>query len=211
VTCPSYSDPAVAVPDGSSQTLWYWPGCRRHLRCIESQVWAHRSRSVQLRRDPKASLRKHTTVLERLAQVAYGDLPADGRQILALDAFLQAINNMSLKRHLLVAEVETMERALRLGNAYFQADSTCWPGMAVQQVEADDDNVLPSLATRLHTWPQRQPTSRPASAQAWFKSCWPKSGISADSRQLSAPLGRRQLLSAGAPLYVGVVIVVGIS
>jgi len=51
---------------------------------------------------------------------------------------------MGLKRHLLVAEVETMERALQLGNPYFQADSTCWPGTAVQQVKADDDNVSPS-------------------------------------------------------------------
>jgi len=51
-------------------------------------------------------------------------LPADSRQSLALGAFLQSINNLGLKQHLLVAEVETMERSLRLGNAYFQADST---------------------------------------------------------------------------------------
>jgi len=60
--------------------------------------------------------------------VNYPVLPADSRQSLALDAFLQSINNLGLKQHLLVAEVETMERALRLGNAYFQADSKCWPG-----------------------------------------------------------------------------------
>ena len=92
-----------------------------------------------LRRNPKTNLREHATVVERLAQVAYGDLPADSRQSLALDAFLQSINNLGLKQHLLVAEVETMERALRLGNAYFQADSTCRPGATVQQVGADDD------------------------------------------------------------------------
>jgi len=72
-----------------------------------------------LRRNPKTNLREHATVVERLAQVAYGDLPADSRQSLALDAFLKSINNLGLKQHLLVAEVETMERALRLGNAYF--------------------------------------------------------------------------------------------
>jgi len=65
---------------------------------------------------------------------------------LALDAFLQSVNNMGLKRHLLIAKVEMMERALRLGYAYFQADSTCRPGVAVQQVEANDF-VLPSPAT----------------------------------------------------------------
>jgi len=62
-----------------------------------------------LRRNPKTTLREHATVVERLAQVAYGDLPANGRQSLALDAFLQSINNLGLKQHLLVAEVETME------------------------------------------------------------------------------------------------------
>jgi len=85
-------------------------------------------------------------VVERLAQVAYGDLPADDRQSLALDAFLQSIKNLGLKRHLLVAKVETMERALRLGNAYFQADSMRRPGTAAQQVEANDDNVSPLWA-----------------------------------------------------------------
>jgi len=101
-----------------------------------------RDARVQLqgfRRNPKTTLRDHATVVEQLAQVAYGDLPADSRQNLALDAYLQSINNLGLKQHLLVAEVETMDRALRLGNAYFQADSTCWPGTTVQQVGADDD------------------------------------------------------------------------
>jgi len=61
-----------------------------------------------LRRNPKTNLREHAIVVERLAQVAYGDLPADSRQSLALDAFLQCINNLGLKQHLLVAKVETM-------------------------------------------------------------------------------------------------------
>jgi len=91
-----------------------------------------------LRRNPKTNLREHATVVERLAQVAFGDLPADSRQSLALDAFFQLINNLGLKQHLLVAEVETMERSLRLGSAYFQAGSTCRPGTTAQQVGADD-------------------------------------------------------------------------
>jgi len=62
-----------------------------------------------LRRNPKTTLREHATVAERLAQVRYGDLPANGRQSLALYAFLQYINNLRLKQHLLVAEVETIE------------------------------------------------------------------------------------------------------
>jgi len=101
-----------------------------------------------LRKNPKTTLQEHATVVERLAQVAYGDLPANGRPSLALGAFLHSINNLELKQHLLVAEVETMEQALRLGNAYFQADSTCWLGVTVQQVGADDNmSTLTSPAT----------------------------------------------------------------
>jgi len=103
-----------------------------------------------LRRNPKTNLREHATVVERLAQVAYGDLPADSQQSLALDAFLQSINNLGLKQHLLVAEVETMERALRLGNAYFQADSTCRPGTTIQQIGADDDVSTSPAKTAVH-------------------------------------------------------------
>jgi len=103
-----------------------------------------------LRRNPKTNLREHATVVERLAQVAYGDLPADSRQSLALDASLQSINNLRLKQHLLVAEVETMKRALRLGNAYFQADSTCRPGTTIQQVGADDDMSTSPAKTAVH-------------------------------------------------------------
>jgi len=90
-----------------------------------------------LTRNPKTNLQEHATVVERLAQVAYGNLPADSRQSLARDAFLQSINNLGLKQHLLVVEVETMERALRLENAYFQDDSTCQPSTIIQQVGAN--------------------------------------------------------------------------
>jgi len=56
-------------------------------------------------------------MVERLAQVAYSDFPAEERQSFALDTLLQSINNMGLKRHWLVAKVETMERAFWLANA----------------------------------------------------------------------------------------------
>jgi len=100
-----------------------------------------------LGRNSKTTLREHATVVEQLAQVAYDDLPANS---LALDAFLQSVNNLGLKQHLLVAEVETMERALRLGNAYFQADSLCRPGTTVQQIRADDDVMMSPAPTAVH-------------------------------------------------------------
>jgi len=158
----------------------------------------------ELKRDRKTTLREHATMVEPLAQVAYGDLSANGRHSLALDAFLQSINNMGLKKHLLVAEVETMERALWLRNAYFQADST-----VIQQIEADHDNVSPLSATavvHVTTVTADEPTSFITSLVGELLA---ESRISANSRQLSDPLGRRQLSSSGVLLYVGVVVVVG--
>jgi len=83
-------------------------------------------------------------------QVAYGDLLVEGQRSLALEAFLQSVNNIGLKRHLLVAEVATMERALRLGNVYFQADSVCRPRVNAQQVEADDGPPPSKAAAAVH-------------------------------------------------------------
>jgi len=57
---------------------------------------------------------------------------------------------MGFKRHLLVDEVDTMERALQLGNAYFQADGACWPGVTAQQVEADNEVSPSSAAAAVH-------------------------------------------------------------
>jgi len=150
-------------------------------------------------------------VVDRLAQFAYSDLPADGRQSLALDTFLQSINNLGLKQHLLVAEVKTMEKPLRLENAYFQADNTCRPGEIVQQVKADDD-MSPSLAkSAVHIAVAAADKPTDLTASLVIASCWLKSGICNNSRQLSNPLGHRQLPSAGVSLCVGVVVVVGTS
>jgi len=57
---------------------------------------AARVQLQRLRRNPKTTLR--VTVVERLAQVACSDLPANGWQSLALDAFLQSIKNLGLKQ-----------------------------------------------------------------------------------------------------------------
>jgi len=156
-----------------------------------------------LRINPKTTLREHATVVERLAQVAYGYLPANGRQNLALDAFLQSNNNMSLKQHLLVAEVETMERALRHENTYFQADNICRPGATVQQVEADDD-VSPSLAkSAVHfaAAATNEPTSLTSSLVcellAKIRHLRQQSAVELPTRSLTAAVGRQTSLRWG--------------
>jgi len=57
-------------------------------------------------------VREHATVVEWLVQ------PVEGQRSSVLEAFLQPVNSLGLKRHLPVAKVDTMERALQFGNAY---------------------------------------------------------------------------------------------
>jgi len=132
-----------------------------------------------------------------------------------MDAFLQSINNLGLKQHLLVAEVETMERALKLGNAYFQADSTCRPGTATQQVGADDDMSTSPAKAAVHVAmaAAEEPTNLTTSlVREPLPEIRQQSPAVASSRQSRDPEGRRQMSAiGGAPYYAGAVVVAGTS
>jgi len=104
---------------------------------------------------------------------------------------------MVLKRHLLVAEVETMERALQLGNAYFQANSTYRPGAVVQQVEAND-GVSPSsamaavhMATAAADKPTSLTTSLVQELLAEIKRLRRQSVVEQHTRSPTTAVGRR--------------------
>jgi len=47
-------------------------------------------------------------------------LPAEGRGSLTLEALLQSVNNIGLKKHLLVAKINIMEKAIGLGKLIFK-------------------------------------------------------------------------------------------
>jgi len=67
------------------------------------------------------SLQDYTNKVERLAQVAYGNLDIEDWRTLAFEAFPQSLNNLGLQRHHLAAGVETIEATLKQEKAYFQA------------------------------------------------------------------------------------------
>lgn len=149
-----------------------------------------------LRRDPKTPLRECATIVEWLASVAYDDLPVEDRRILALKAFFQPVNNIGLKRHLLVAKVDTM----KLGNAYFQADSAYRPGVNSQQVEADNELPSSSAAAAVHV------TTAVAEETSLTTSLVKE--LLAKIRHLSQYLAADQLNRppTDTPLFVGVVV-----
>jgi len=100
MACQDHSDSATIVSVGAGQPYGIGQDVGDIFEALKARFGltagdAH----VQLqglRRNPKTTLREHVTVVERLAQVAYGDLHTNGRQSLALDAFLQSINNLGL-------------------------------------------------------------------------------------------------------------------
>jgi len=67
-----------------------------------------------------------------------------------LDAFPQSVNNICLKRHLLVAKVDMMERAYQLKNAYFQVNSPSGPRVNMKQMETDNGLPLSEAAAAVY-------------------------------------------------------------
>jgi len=79
-----------------------------------------------LRYDSRISLYDHATKVEKLAQIAYGDLNKSDQQKLTLKAFMRSLNDWELHRHLLAARVETMEDAVQHVRWYFQVANPQW-------------------------------------------------------------------------------------
>ena len=73
-----------------------------------------------MKRDFKTSLQEHSMEVVKLAEVAYADLPPANRRELALEAFLNTINNSYLHRHLLAVAPRSIDVAVRAGNEYLQ-------------------------------------------------------------------------------------------
>jgi len=100
-------------------------------------AWDARVQMQGLRRNPKTNLREHATVVERLAQVAYGDLPADrvwhwmhSSSLLTTSGKTASVGGRGW---------DYWESSKAWECLFSQVDSTCRPGTAIQQVEADDD------------------------------------------------------------------------
>ena len=79
-----------------------------------------KSRLSNLRRDFYTFLQEHAAEVERLVNIAYGDLPPDHRAKIRLETFCNTLGYQPLQRPLLAVPTHTLEDALRAGNEYFQ-------------------------------------------------------------------------------------------
>ena len=78
---------------------------------------------ANVRRDHRTPLQEYASHVSRLVNLANPELPADFRRILTLRTFKSTLGHVGLQRHLLVANVQTLEEAVRVGAEYLQIGS----------------------------------------------------------------------------------------
>ena len=79
-----------------------------------------RSRLSNLRKEFRTSLQEHAAEVERLVDIAYGDLPPEHRARMRMETFCNTLGYLPLQRHLLAVPIHTLEDAVRAGNEYLQ-------------------------------------------------------------------------------------------
>jgi len=80
-----------------------------------------RTKLQRLCRAPRTSLQEHAATVKKLAQIAYGDLPAQHQERYTYDAFVQSLNDLGLHHQLRAKGITRIEDALKAGEAYLLA------------------------------------------------------------------------------------------
>ena len=148
-----------------------------------------RARLSTLRKDYKVSLQEHAMEVERLTNLAYGDLPEVHRTSMALETFAHTLGNAYLQRHLLAVQANTLEAAVRAGNEFLHIKSTSDRGhgnttvrmvreeeeeAAVNLIEDPLTSVLQKLAEAVtQLQPRDRQTAGPRKSEGRGRpSCW---------------------------------------
>jgi len=94
-------------------------------------------RLQRLRRDPHMPLQELTTMVMRLAQMAFYNLPQANREKYTYDAFVQSINDLGLHHLFLARGATTVEGALTEREAYLLASHMHRNRVASRQVDME--------------------------------------------------------------------------
>ena len=99
---------------------------------------------ANVRRDNRTSLQEYASNVNRLVNLAIPDLPEEYRRAMTLRTFKSTLNHVGLQRHLLVANVQTLEDAVRVGSEYLQVGSlaTSRQESRVATCDVDDQDVV---------------------------------------------------------------------
>jgi hypothetical protein len=112
-----------------------------------------RAKLSVLRKDGRETLQEHASEVSRLSRIAYGDLPAQHREELALETFCNTLGNMPLQRHLLAVQARTLEEAVRAGNEFWQIKVPASSSSANIRVLGEDEDVADDCVTVVKTDP----------------------------------------------------------
>ena len=79
-----------------------------------------RAKLQGLKKDQQATLFEHATQIEKLTDIAFGEMSDRLKEEMAVDTFCGTLGNVYLQRHLLAVPTPTLEAAVRAGNEYLQ-------------------------------------------------------------------------------------------
>ena len=108
---------------------------------------------ANVRRDPRTSLQEYASYVSRLVNLANPELPEQYRRNMTLRTFKSTLGHVGLQRHLLVANVRTLEEAVQVGSEYLQVGSqaTSRQESRVAQCDVDDTEVVLVKSTNTDT------------------------------------------------------------
>ena len=104
---------------------------------------------ANVRRDSRTTLQEYASYVNRLVNLANPDLPEQYRRNMTLRTFKSTLGHVGLQRHLLVANVQTLEDAVQVGSEYLQIGSqvTSRQESRVAQCDIDDQEVVQVKST----------------------------------------------------------------
>ena len=96
-----------------------------------------RTRLAHLKRDTKLSLRDYTTIVRKLVEALFGDLPQDHREEMVLELFCSSINNPYLQRQLLAIKPQNLGEAEETDTEYLQIQPSYNSRTRIRQMDAE--------------------------------------------------------------------------
>ena len=94
-----------------------------------------------MRRDNRTSLQEYASHVSRLTNLANPELPEEYRSNMTLRTFKSTIGHVGLQRHLLAANVQTLEEAVRVGSEYLQIGAQAAPRHDSRVAVCDTDDL----------------------------------------------------------------------
>jgi len=95
-----------------------------------------------MRRNRKTPLEDHANGVERLAQAAFSQATSAEKKRLVYNASFHSINDPDLQHYWLAAKVSSLEKALKMGKAYFQVAEPQRVSFTAHQVAGEDEGTV---------------------------------------------------------------------